>query len=72
MSGGSVAGRISVRTRIYAGFSVVLVLLVAVGAIGVGSIRHALGTFESYSNSADDSAPSTPLKSSCRRPRTMP
>jgi len=54
MSGGSVAGRISVRTRIYAGFSVVLVLLVAVGAIGVGSIRHALGTFESYSNSADD------------------
>ncbi|HVI53328.1 MAG TPA: methyl-accepting chemotaxis protein [Candidatus Sulfotelmatobacter sp.] len=54
MSVGNVAGRVSVRTRIYAGFAVVLVLLVAVGAIGIGSIRHALSTFDIYSNSASD------------------
>ena len=54
MSGGNVTGRISVRTRIYAGFAVVLVLLLAVGAIGVGGIRHALTTFDVYSGSVSD------------------
>jgi len=52
MSSGNMAGRVSVRTRIYAGFAVVLALLLAVGAIGVGGISHALKTFDTYSNSA--------------------
>jgi len=54
MSGGGLSGRVSVRTRIYAGFIIVLVLLAVVGLIGVSGIRHALATFDQTSGASRD------------------
>ncbi len=54
MSGSGMTGRVSVRTRIYAGFIVVLILLVVVGGLGVHGMRTALDTFNGYARNSSD------------------
>ncbi len=54
MSGSGMTGRVSVRTRIYAGFIVVLILLVVVGGLGVHGMRTALETFNGYARNSSD------------------
>jgi methyl-accepting chemotaxis protein len=54
MGNGEFAGRISVKTRIYVGFIVVLTLLVVVGGISVRGMRSAVSIFDTYANRASD------------------
>ena len=54
MEGSSFAGRYKVGTRIYAGFLIVLVLLIAVAAIGYRGLAGADNSFKVYADAAGD------------------